>query len=112
MKNIILAFIALTATTYAYSQCACCAGAGTGSSNGDYKNGILTLQKKQWVVETYADYRTIKAGEERNESSDTTEEETPLKSMLISSLGLRYGITDKITVSALLPCIFTYRQRQ
>ncbi|KAB1158133.1 transporter [Flavobacterium luteum] len=110
MTKIILLFVvAIFATTQAYSQCACCAGSGTGSSNGDYNNGILTLQKKQWVVETYGDYRTVKEGaghHGNHEPADTTEEETPLKSMFISSLGLRYGITDKITVSALLPYVF------
>ena len=109
-KIISLLVVAILATTQAYSQCACCAGAGTGSSNGDYNNGILTLQKKQWVVETYGDYRTIKEGAAHHghhEPADTTaEEETPLKSMFISSLGLRYGITAKITVSALLPYVF------
>ncbi|NDC93240.1 MAG: hypothetical protein EB087_05965, partial [Flavobacteriales bacterium] len=61
-KIISLLVVAILATTQAYSQCACCAGAGTGSSNGDYNNGILTLKKKQFVVEGYADYRTIKDG--------------------------------------------------
>jgi len=108
-KIISLLVVAILATTQAYSQCPCCAGAGTGSSNGDYNNGILTLKKKQFVVEGYADYRTIKDGHGHHEPADTTEEEeTPLKSMLISSLGLRYGITDKITVSALLPYAFLH----
>jgi hypothetical protein len=109
-KIISLLVVAILATTQAYSQCACFAGAGTGSSNGDYNNGILTLQKKQWVVETYGDYRTIREGaghHGHHDPADTTaEEETPLKSMFISSLGLRYGITAKITVSALLPYVF------
>lgn len=109
MKKIISIFIVtLIVTTQAYSQCACCAGAGTGSSSGDYNNGILTLKKKQFVIEGYADYRTIKDGKGHNEPTDTIKEETPLKSMLISSLGFRYGITDKITVSALLPYAFLH----
>lgn len=85
----------------AFSQCACCAGAGTGSSNGDYNNGILTLKRNKWVIEGYADYRTIQEGEAHHESE--VEEETPLKSILINSLGVRYGITNDITISALLP---------
>jgi hypothetical protein len=93
----------------AHSQCACCAGASTGSSNGDYNNGILTLSKKQFVAESYADYRTISnknhVGHQQS-SETTTEKETPLKSMFIPSIGLRYGISNKITVSALLPLVF------
>lgn len=110
MTKTILSFVvALLATTQAYTQCACCAGAGTGSSNGDYNNGILTLKKKQFIIEGLADYRTIQDGSSHHESSDTTaEEETPLKSLLISSLGIRYGVTDRITISALLPYAFLY----
>lgn len=99
----------LVTSTQVYSQCACCVGAGTGSSNGDYNNGILTLQKKQLVLEGYGDYRTIQEGEAHqhlHETSNSTVEETPLKDMFISSLGIRYGISDKITVSALLPYVF------
>jgi hypothetical protein len=99
MKKIILLVLVALATSHTYSQCACCAGAGIGSSNGDYNNGILTLKKKQFVVETYADYRKIKDGDA------IEEEEKLLRSMLINSLGARYGITDKITVSALMPYV-------
>jgi hypothetical protein len=99
MKKICLFFVVAFAITKAFSQCACCAGAGVGSSNGDYNNGILTLPKKMIMVESYADYRTIKNG---NAPED---DEKLLKSMFISSLGLRYGITNKITVSALLPYV-------
>ncbi|NOT38123.1 MAG: hypothetical protein HOP11_12185 [Saprospiraceae bacterium] len=106
-----LLVVAIVATTQAYSQCACCAGAGAVSSNADYNNGILTLQRKQWVLEAYGDYRTIKEGaghHGHNEPADTTNEETLLSSMFISSLGLRYGITDKVTVSAFLPYTFLH----
>lgn len=102
MKRIILLVVVAISTTQAFSQCACCAGAGIGSSNGDYNNGILTLPKKMWVAETYADYRAIQNG---NAPED---DEKLLKSMFISSLGLRYGITDKITVSALMPYVFLH----
>jgi hypothetical protein len=105
-----LFFIAVLSSKSAHSQCACCAGASTGSSNGDYNNGILILGKKQFVAETYADYRTIgnHNGHEGHQqtSESTSEEETPLKSMFIPSVGLRYGIGKKITVSALLPLVF------
>lgn len=102
IKRIILLVVVAISTTQAFSQCACCAGAGVGSSNGDYNNGILTLPKKMWVAETYADYRTIQNG---NAPED---DEKLLKSMFISSLGLRYGITKKITVSALMPYVFLH----
>lgn len=93
-------------STYGYSQCACCAGAGTGAANGDYNNGILTLNKNQWVLETYTDYRHI--NQNLPPVTDVTDEEAPLTSMLIQSFGVRYGITKSITVSALLPYVFLH----
>lgn len=97
--TLILIIISAFITTKSFSQCACCAGAGVGSSNGDYNNGILTLPKKMIITEIYADYRTIKDG---NAPED---DEKLLRNMFISSIGLRYGITNKITVSALLPYV-------
>lgn len=85
----------------AYSQCACCAGAA--SASADFNNGIFTLPKKQFVLETYADYRTIKSG---NNIMPLGDAEAPLRNMLITSLGVRYGVSDKITLSALLPYTF------
>lgn len=87
----------------AYSQCACCAGAAAAS--GDFNNGIFTLPKKQFVIETYADFRTIRAG---NSVEPLGGEEAPLKNMTITSLGARYGLSDKITLSALLPYTFLH----
>lgn len=102
MKKIILLAVLVLSSTQAFSQCACCAGAGVGSSNGDYNNGILTLPKKIWVAELYGDYRTIRNG---NAPED---DEKLLKSMYITSLGLRYGITGKFTVSTFLPYVFLH----
>lgn len=106
-KIIFMLAVVVIATTNSYSQCACCAGAGAGSSNGDYNNGILTLTKKQLVLEAYTDYRTINQSN-AEEITEQIEEETPLKSMVIQSVGARYGLTDKITLSALLPYVFLH----
>lgn len=94
--------VALYATTQTYSQCACCAAAGTSSAINDYNNGILTLPKNKWVIEGYGDYRTIKNG------NAPEEDEKLLDNMFIGSLGIRYGVTDKITISALLPYVFLH----
>lgn len=102
MKGIIVFFAVVFMADRGFSQCACCAGAGVGSSNGDYNNGILTLPKHIWVAESYGDYRHIKEGDA------IEDDEKLLKSMFITSLGLRYGASDKITISALLPYIFLH----
>ena len=103
MKTLFL-FCALVVSTInlTYSQCACCAAAGACSSNGDNSSGVLTLSKKQVVVEAFGEYRTIQNG------SAPEEDEKLLKNMTIGSLGIRYGLSDKITISALLPYIFLH----
>lgn len=99
MKKILLSVVALLTTIVTYSQCACCAGVGIGATNGDYNNGILTLPKKMFVIETYSDYRTIKKG-------DAPEmDEKLLTNMRINSIGVRYGITKRLTVSAMIPYV-------
>ncbi len=87
----------------AYSQCACCAGAA--SASGDFNNGIFTLPAKQYVLESYADFRTIRGG---NDIMPLGNEEAPLKNMLITSLGARYGLSDKMVLSVLLPYAFLH----
>lgn len=106
MKKTIYTLFTILLSAYMYSQCACCAGAGTGAANGDFNNGILTLNKNQWLLETYTDYRHI--NQNLPPITDVTDEEAPLTSMLIQSLGARYGVTKSITLSALVPYVFLH----
>lgn len=108
--NISIFVAAFTLTMQAYSQCACCAGACIGSANGDHTDGLFNLQKKGWLLEGYGNYRTITKGEGHHsaEQHALTEEETPLESMLINTIGIRYGLTDRIGVSALLPYVLLH----
>lgn len=108
-KFLILIVVAFYATTQVYSQCACCAAAGASASSNDYNNGIFTLPKKHWTIETYGDYRTIKDGGTMvMEMEEGEEEEESLKNMFIGSLGVRYGLTSKITISALVPYVYLH----
>lgn len=107
MKNIkllylVLAIIFIADYSNCFSQCACCAGAGIGSSNGDYNNGVLTLNKNQLVIETYGDYRSIK------EAGAPEEDEKLLTSMFIGSAGVRYGVNKHVTLSVLLPYVILH----
>ncbi|WP_264521342.1 transporter [Flavobacterium sp. N1994] len=107
MKNTIyMMVVAFMLSTYGYSQCACCAGAGAGAANGDFNNGILTLNKNQFVIETYTDYRKI--NQNLPPVTDVADDEAPLTSMIIQSLGVRYGVTKSITLSALVPYVFLH----
>jgi hypothetical protein len=101
MKTIAI-IAALFVSAVGYSQCACCAGAGVGASNGDYNNGIITLPKKQILAEAYNEYRTVQEGQA------IEDDEKLLRSMNITSVGVRYGITNRITVSGLLPYVFLH----
>lgn len=95
-------------TQICFAQCACCAGASIGSSNGDNSNAAVTLNKRQWMIEGYGDYRTFASGamhHESPESVEIVEEETPLKHLTIGSFGLRYGVSDRITLSAAVPYV-------
>ncbi|MCK6607659.1 MAG: transporter [Flavobacterium sp.] len=109
-KYKILLITILFSVTYANSQCACCAGAATGSSgNFNNNNGLLTLEKRQLVLEDYVEYRNINIKSQHIEEARIEEdEETPLKSIFVNSLGVRYGITDKITIAASLPYVFLH----
>ena len=99
MKFKFICLTLLLASIHSFGQCACCAGAGIGSSNGDYNNGILTLPKNKIVLEAYSDFRPIKNG-------NTPEgEERLLTKMQIHSLGIRYGVSNKMTLSVLLPYV-------
>lgn len=107
----LIAIIAF-AVNHVNGQCACCAGAATGSSGSlnNNNNGMFTIPKKQLVVEDYSEYRTINIKSQHHEESgkDEEDEETPLKSIFVNSLGARYGITDRITVSASIPYVFLH----
>jgi len=86
-----------------YSQCACCAGAGS-ALNTDNASGVFTLNKRQFAVEAVGDFRTIRIQESSgHDSGEGMAEETPLSSILLSSLGVKYGLTDRLTLSAMIP---------
>ncbi len=101
-KIIVLIVVTFYVTTQTYSQCACCVAAGASATSNDYNNGALIMPKSQWVIEGYGDYRTIQNG---NAFQD---DEKLLKNMFVSSLGVRYGLTNKITISALIPYVFLH----
>ena len=107
MKKNTLLFLTLTLIfsfnySISFSQCACCAGAGIGSSIGDYNNGVLTLNKKQWIIESYGDFRSIK------DAGTPEEDERLLTKMFIGTAGVRYGLTQNLTLSAIIPYVFLH----
>lgn len=99
---VVSAFVLCSNNTF--SQCACCAGAGS-ALNSDNASGVFTLNKRQFAVEAIGDYRTIRVeeGGGHDAGGEGMAEETPLSSIFLSSLGVKYGLTDRLTLSAILP---------
>lgn len=107
MKQNITLLVLLTFSQLSYSQCACCAGASIASSSGDNSNAAVTLSKKKWMIEAYGDYRTFEEGAHHgSEAEEGAVEETPLKNLTIGVAGFRYGVTDRVTLSAAVPYVF------
>ncbi len=105
-KNLLAVSALLLSINNLLAQCACCAGAGS-ALNSDNSNGVFTLNKKQFSIEAIGDYRTIMVeetgGHHESGGDSTAVEETPLTSIFLSSIGLKYGVTKRITLSAILP---------
>lgn len=112
MKKTALFIVLVTLSiNYSFGQCACCSGASIGSSNGDFNSGSFNLSKKQFEIEGYGEYRNFPGNKAltlpaEEDTMALAEEETPLTEMHLASFGIKYGLSDKITVSALLPYIF------
>lgn len=112
IKNFLLFSMVIFCSNDLFSQCSCSAGTSVGLSNGDYNSGVFNLPKGKFAIEAYGDYRTfITIKEEHTHDMGTMNssemvEEAHLKNMFISSLGVKFGITEKITVSALMPYVF------
>lgn len=125
MLKYLFILLLVAGSTQVNAQCACCAGAASGSAFGDINNGMLTLERHQFGAELYSDYRimnTEHAVEEENASTSThththehphtgtenAEEETLLENMLITSAGIRYGVTGNFMLSAQIPYTILY----
>lgn len=96
--------ISLIAITTTYSQCACCSAATVGASYSMFSGAGLKADRKNFLLDFSVDYRSFQEGEIHDGGGE--EEETPLKSMTISTLGGRYGISDRFSVSIQLPVVF------
>ncbi len=114
MKSYFLFVVLSTfACLNAYAQCSC-SGSSSSVSFGETGNSSITLKKKQWMAEIYGDYRSFGQNESAHDHSnhvhehatDLTESSSnELKSMLIALGGIRYGLTNRITLSLQQPYI-------
>jgi hypothetical protein len=96
--------ISLIAITTTYSQCACCSAATVGTSYSMFSGAGLKAERKNFLIDFSVDYRSFQEGEIHDGGGE--EEETPLKSMTITTLGGRYGISDRLSISLQLPVVF------
>ncbi|MCW3077825.1 MAG: hypothetical protein JWO32_2434 [Bacteroidetes bacterium] len=98
MKPVVLLIIfTLFTSLKGFSQCACC-GSTSGFSGGESTPGAYPIGKNNWMVETYADYRTFNGISNEKKTIElgvSTSTAMTIKNIGIGMVGLRYGITNR-----------------
>ena len=107
MYRHILAGVLLVVANCIYAQCNC-SSASSPVSFAETGNASITLNKNQWVIETYADYRSfnrqrVNHNKHYHSTTENSSPESESKSVLIASGVLRYGLTNRITLSVQQP---------
>jgi hypothetical protein len=116
MKRLIL-FVVLGVFAWLNGSAQCnCSGSSSSVSIGETGSSSLSLKKKQWMVEFYGDYRSFIQNQTSHDHSmhmhnhDTasmvSSSNDELNNMLIGSGGIRYGLTNRITLSLQQPYIW------
>lgn len=113
MKLFLFCVLAGFATKFTYAQCNC-SGSSSAVSFGENSSAELTMQKGKLQAEIFGDYRSFKNNDAPHDHSthshangsveDSSENE--LKSMMIGLGGLRYGLTNRVTLSVQQPDVW------
>lgn len=107
MKKIFFILLSVVNVNLSYSQCACC-GSSSNISAGEVTPTAYALAKKQVFGELYSDLRYFDPPKDLNLSDHHNLSNTALKinSMLITTVGLRYGLTNRATLLIQQPYLF------
>lgn len=113
MKRVFL-FMVLCVFLWLNGSAQCnCSGSSSAVSIGETGNSALTLRKNKWQTEVYGDYRIFGQNQTPHDhSSHTHSNDTAisssneLKNILIAFGGVRFGLTDRFTLSLLQPYIW------
>lgn len=99
------------AQLHGYAQCSC-SGSSSSVSFGETGNSSITLKKNQWMAELYGDYRSFAQSKTTHDHSHhdmatmTDSASNVLQSIAIAVGGIRYGVTNRITISLQQPNIW------
>ena len=96
------------------AQCSC-SGSSSSVSFGETGSSSLSLKKNQWTAEIFGDYRSFTQSHtthdhsshlHNHDSATANSSSSELKNMLIALGGIRYGLTNRITLSLQQPHIW------
>lgn len=112
MKRIFL-FMVLSVAAWLNGSAQCnCSGSSSSVSFGETGSSSITLKKNQWMAELYGDYRSFAhshtthdhSGHTHNHGASIADSSSnELESMLIVLGGIRYGLTNRISISVQQP---------
>jgi hypothetical protein len=115
MKRLIL-FVVFCVLAWLNGSAQCnCSGSSSSVSTGETGNSSLTLEKKQWVVELNGDYRAYAQNQtshdhrshmHHHDTASMVSSSNEFNNMVIALGGIRYGLTNRITLSLQQPHIW------
>ncbi|MFO0357535.1 MAG: hypothetical protein ACK50A_11325 [Sphingobacteriaceae bacterium] len=114
MKRTFLFMVSYWVALNCQAQCNC-GGSSSSIAFSDAGNASITMKKNQWMVELSGEYRKFNQKHSAHDHdghdhvhSVSTSSESSLKNTLIGLIGLRYGVTDRITLSLQQPYLSIY----
>ncbi len=107
MKKTIFILFAVINVNLVSGQCSCC-GSSSNISAGEVTPAAYALGKKQLFGELYSDFRFFNkpADHLSIDHQNQTSSALNINSMVITTIGLRYGISSKATLLVQQPYIF------
>jgi hypothetical protein len=105
MKKLIFILLGCLSVDLFFGQCACC-GSSSNLSAGEITPMAYSLNKNQWLGELYLDYRSFSGTVNPGIADHTINTAVNIKDMVITGMGLRYGINSKTSLVIQQPYIF------
>jgi hypothetical protein len=105
MKKISFMLLGFVYVNLISGQCACC-GSSSNLSAGETTPMAYSLNKKQWLAELYSDYRSFTGSGSNTLSDHQISNALSIKDMVITGVGLRYGINNRTALVIQQPYIF------
>ncbi|MBI5857587.1 MAG: hypothetical protein HZB42_08035 [Sphingobacteriales bacterium] len=108
-KQILLLILAGIVAVNSFSQCSC-GSSSSGLAYGESGSPSLTLKKNKWLFDGYSEYRSFRTHHHDIKNGNITNSDTipenELRNARIALLGIRYGLTNNITLSLQQPYLW------